>query len=326
MPKKKRKASAKKQKIAAPSPRELERMVHATGKSKPQTIDMTQLRVFGVVANSKKPNAVQFAHTLAEWLDGHTDKEVLTAPEASVEAVVRSADFIVAIGGDGTILNLARHMTERPVPVFGVNSGGLGFLTGAHPEEAILAIEEMLDCASVVVEPRLLLRARVWRDGKCQEPVFQALNDVVVNRESLTRFMEVEISIEEESYTHFLGDGVIVATPTGSTAYSMSAGGPVVFPTLNDIIVTAICPHASALRSIVVPGDQRVRIRVFCDRKADRALLSCDGQTHYPLEWGDVIECTRSPIQFPLVKSPYRKYFDVLREKFKIPFEKGRRK
>ncbi|GEM_PF-159620 len=310
------------------SPRapELERMITGTGMSQRiKTIPTASLRVFGIVANTQKPRAVQLAQQISAWLTERHDKEIILSPDASVDAVVHSADFIITIGGDGTILNIARHMLERPVPVFGINLGRLGFLTGALAKDARRALDEILKLPLIEVEPRLMLRARILRDGEYQAGVLQALNDAVINREGMTRYMKVEISVGEESFSHFFGDGVIISTPTGSTAYSVSAGGPVVLPTLDNIVVTPICPHASALRSIVLPAEEVVRVRVFSDKRSDRMLLSCDGENNVELEWGDIIECTRSPIHMPIVKSSRRKYFRVLHEKFKIPLERSKR-
>lgn len=305
-------------------PQELERML-ADATVRIKSIPTTDLRVFGIIANTQKPRAVQLAGQLASWLTERHGKEILCSPDATVDAVVNAADFIITIGGDGTILNVAKHMLERPVPVFGINMGRLGFLTGALAKEARKAIDEILKLPDVEVESRLMLRTRILRDGEYQGRVLQVLNDAVINREGLTRYMKVEISVGEESFSHFFGDGVIISTPTGSTAYSVSAGGPVVLPTLDNIVITPICPHASALRSIVLPANEIVRVRVFSDRRTDRMLLSCDGDNNVELEWGDIVECTRSPIHMPIVKSSRRKYFRVLHDKFKIPLERSKR-
>ncbi len=310
----------------SPHAPELERMMAGTvAVHRNKTIPTESLRVFGIVANTQKPRAAQLAGQISAWLTERHGKETILSPDATVEAVVHSSDFIITIGGDGTILNVAKHMLERPVPVFGINMGRLGFLTGALAKDTRRALDEILKLPLIEVEPRLMLRTRILRDGEYQGRVFQALNDAVINREGLTRYMKVEISVGEESFSHFFGDGVIISTPTGSTAYSVSAGGPVVIPTLDNIVITPICPHASALRSIVLPAEEVVRVRVFSDRRSDRMLLSCDGENNIELEWGDIVECTRSPIMLPIVKSSRRKYFRVLHEKFKIPLERSKR-
>lgn len=310
----------------AAEPRQIERMMTGAGAELGvKAIPTAGLKVIGIVANPNTPKAVRLAQEIATWVEKKACKDTIVSPGTTTESIVRSADFIVTVGGDGTLLSLAKHMMERAVPVFGINMGHLGFLTGARPDEAISALEETLRKPSLHVEQRLMLRARVQRRGEYLDNVFQALNDAVINREGLTRYVKVEINVGEETYSHFFGDGVIVATPTGSTAYSMSAGGPVLLPTLSDIIITAICPHASALRSMVVPGNEIVRVRVFTDQPTDRALLTTDGGDGFELEWGDVVECTRSPVLLPLVKSSRRTYFGVLREKFKIPLEGKKR-
>ena len=131
--------------------------------------------------------------------------------------------------------------------------------------------------------------------------------------------MTVQIDIGGERATRFSGDGVIVATPTGSTAYSLSAGGPIVHPFLDNLIVTPICPHASALRPLVVSGEQSIRIRITCDEAKEKALLTADGQADTPIDHRSVVEVTRSVNRFQLVKSSKRSYFGTLREKFKLP-------
>ena len=148
---------------------------------------------------------------------------------------------------------------------------------------------------------------------------FQALNDIVINREGLTRYMAVQIDIGGERATRFFGDGVIIATPTGSTAYSLSAGGPIVHPSLDTIIVTPICPHASALRPLVVSAEQSIRVRITCDDAREKALLTADGQADVTVDHRSVVEVTRSVNRFQLVKSSKRSYFATLREKFKLP-------
>jgi len=219
-------------------------------------------------------------------------------------------------------LHLAGKMIDRTVPVLGVNIGSLGFLTEVRAEELYDELK-LIFSGQFEVEERMLLSATVRWDpagGKSEpERRFQALNDIVINREGLTRYMAIQIDIGGEQATRFFGDGVIVATPTGSTAYSLSAGGPIVHPSLDTIIVTPICPHASALRPLVVSGEQSIRIRITCDEAKEKALLTADGQSDVAIDNHSVIEVTRSVNRFQLVKSSKRSYFATLREKFKLP-------
>ena len=209
-------------------------------------------------------------------------------------------------------------MRERSIPVLAVNLGSLGFLTDVKTEEMFDELQAyFLD--QIKVEERIMLACSVRNEKTRIERRFQALNDIVVSREGLTRLLKIRVEVSGEILTTFAGDGVIVATPTGSTAYSLSAGGAIVHPKLEALIVTPICPHALALRSMVVRADERITIRVECDREDERALLTADGQENVEVGEGTVIEATRSMIPFRLVKSSRRSYVETLRENFKFP-------
>lgn len=270
-----------------------------------------------VVINPGKPKAREIASELGEWLRKR-ELQVTEALPESLDEALADTDFIICLGGDGTILRLAGKMLNRSVPVLGVNVGSLGFLTEVRTEELYDELKSIF-LGHFDVEERMLLSASVRSNASAAEQRVQALNDIVVNREGLTRYMMVEIEIGGETATRFPGDGVIIATPTGSTAYSLSAGGPIVHPSLDNIIVTPICPHASALRPLVVSGDQMIRVRVTCDEEKEKALLSSDGQTDIPIDNDSTVEVTRSVNRFLLVKSSKRSYFGTLREKFKLP-------
>ncbi|OGW86047.1 MAG: hypothetical protein A3A81_06045 [Omnitrophica bacterium RIFCSPLOWO2_01_FULL_45_10b] len=273
----------------------------------------------GVLTNPTKANAQQVYHELREWI-AKRNIDVLDSAEIPLEKMLPEVDLFICLGGDGTMLHLAGKMIDRSVPVLGVNIGSLGFLTEVRVEELYDELK-LVFSGQFEVEERMLLTATVkWEGGKSEpERRFQALNDIVVNREGLTRYMAVQIDVGGERATRFFGDGVIVATPTGSTAYSLSAGGPIVHPSLNDLIVTPICPHASALRSLVLSGDQSIRIRITCDDVKEKALLTADGQMDVAVDNRSVIEVMRSDNRFLLVKSSKRSYFGTLREKFKLP-------
>jgi len=281
----------------------------------------TSIKYVGILTNPNKPNAEQVRKDLRDWLLKR-NLEVLDVVETPIEKTLSQADLFICLGGDGTILHLAGKMIDRAVPVVGVNIGSLGFLTEVRLEELYDELK-LIFSGQFEVEERMLLSASVrWNaDGGKSEPErrFQALNDIVVNREGLTRYMAIQVDIGGERATRFFGDGVIVATPTGSTAYSLSAGGPIVHPSLDNIIITPICPHASALRPLVVSGEQSIRIRITCDEAKEKALLTADGQSDVTIDNRSVIEVTRSVNRFQLVKSSKRSYYGTLREKFKLP-------
>jgi NAD+ kinase len=276
-----------------------------------------KIEQIAIVTNPSKPHAEEVGRELKEWL---LKRNMRVIDETQVELGVSpsDADLFICLGGDGTILRLAGKMVDRAVPVLGVNLGSLGFLTEVRREELYDELKTIF-MGEFEVEERMLLSASVQIKPGETEQRFQALNDIVINREGLTRYMMVDVEIGGEIVTRFPGDGVIIATPTGSTAYSLSAGGPIVHPWLDNIIVTPICPHASALRSLVVSGDQTVRIRATCNEPREKALFSSDGQTDVPIDNDSVVEVTRSINRFLLVKSSKRSYFGTLREKFKLP-------
>ena len=271
----------------------------------------------GIVANPKKPNAEKLLGDLRSWLDkrGAAVKDSLTS---SLEEVLRESDLVVSLGGDGTILRLANHMRERSLPVLAVNIGSLGFLTEVKAGEIFDELQTYF-LEKSRVEERLMLSCSIRSEKAKIDRRFQALNDIVISREGLTRLLRIRVEVGKETLTSFSGDGVIVATPTGSTAYSLSAGGAIVHPQLEAIVVTPICPHALALRSLVVRADERITIRICGDRDGERALVTSDGQENQEVDETAAVEITRAPVPFRLIKSSRRSYLETLRENFKLP-------
>ena len=272
-----------------------------------------------LTSGSVKPEVEACRKSLLEWL-GKRSVQVLDAGELGLDAVINEADLIICLGGDGTILRLAGKMVSRVVPVLGVNLGSLGFLTEVKVEEVFDELKTLFG-GQFEVENRLMLScgARKEKAGSVVRR-FQALNDVVINREGLTRYMMVDVKINSEPVTRFLGDGIIIATPTGSTAYSLSAGGPIVHPGLNEMIITPICPHAPAMRPMIVSADKKIEIKITCDAEKEKALLTADGQDNLEIDDHYIVEVGAAVNRFPLIKSSKRSYFSTLREKFKIPF------
>lgn len=274
-----------------------------------------------IFTNQTRPKADEIRTELCAWLVKR-DLEVLDSVEYPIETIADKVDLVICLGGDGTILRLVSKISSYSIPVLGVNVGSLGFITEVRVEELYDELKSILS-GHFDVEKRMLLSATVKNltsgTGQTSERRFQALNDIVISREGLTRYLHVEVEVNGEAATRFPGDGVIVATPTGSTAYSLSAGGPIVHPLLDNIVVTPICPHASALRPLVVAGDQTIKIRVTCNEEREKALLSSDGQIDIPIDNGTSIEIKKSDNRFLLVKSSKRSYFGMLREKFKLP-------
>ncbi len=216
------------------------------------------------------------------------------------------------MGGDGTILSAARHYGDRGVPLFGVNLGGLGFLTEISLDELYPSMTGHVLTGKFEVEERLMLTVSLFRQGReyWRENV---LNDAVINKGALARIAELTTWIDGEYLTVYRADGLIVATPTGSTAYNLSAGGPIVYPTLHHLILLPICSHTLSNRPIILPDT--VTVAVTLDEKVQDVYLTLDGQVGRELEPGDRVEIRRAPYHLKLVKSPYHSHFEILRTK-----------
>jgi len=286
------------------------------------------MKRIGIIAKQNKPEAVTITSRLIEWL-GSKGIEVFT--EEGVEAAIRRtqnrpflsgmkkeeipshAEMIIVLGGDGTLLSVARLIGDHDVPILGVNLGGLGFLTEITLDELYRVLERVIE-GDFVTDERVILKAGVVRRGE-RLAEFVVLNDAVINKGALARIIDIETTINGEYLTTFKSDGLILSTPTGSTAYNLSAGGPIVYPSLHCIIITPICPHTLTNRPIMVPDD--VEVRAILKSKQQEVLLTLDGQQGFILEYGDVVEVKKAEGKILLIKSPYRHYFEVLREKLK---------
>lgn len=271
----------------------------------------------GIVANSKKAGAEALLAKLREWLEKR-EIRVSDSLSSSIEQVIHEADLVVCLGGDGTMLRVADHMRDQSVPILGVNLGSLGFLTEVKETEIFEELNAFL-LGQYETEERLMLACSVYSPESKMERRFVALNDIVLSREGLTRLLRVEVCVSGDKLTRFAGDGLIIATPTGSTAYSLSAGGAIVHPKLEAIIITPICPHASSLRPMVVRGDEKITVKIHPSSAGERALLTADGQENFEIDDSYNVEITRSNTPVRLFKSSKRSYFATLRENFKFP-------
>lgn len=274
------------------------------------------MKSIGLVVNTRKASASALEERVVEFLRKR-DLKVLSSTRMPVEDVLRSCDLLVCLGGDGTLLYVAMRMLERPCPVLGVNLGSLGFLTDVKETEVFDELKAVLD-GKYRVEERLMLRAHVKpaRRSAGGERRFQALNDVVLSRENLARYLTIEVEASGEPLMRYSGDGVIVATPTGSTAYSLSAGGPLVYPSLDAFVTTPVCAHALLMRPTVLPASRKITVRFSSVRPSDQAALTADGQERVVLAQGDVVEITKSSIPFQLIRSSRRSFLETVREKF----------
>jgi NAD+ kinase len=278
-------------------------------------------RCVGIALKPKKPEAQPILAGLVAWLQGR-GCEVLLDEEAGRAcpdcggalpraAVVARADLVVVLGGDGTILSVARMAGPREVPILGVNLGGLGFLTEISLQELYPTLEAALAdrCA---VSRRLTLLVTVHRGAEVVA-THEALNDAVVTKTVPSRIVELSAYVNGEYVTTYRADGVIVCTPTGSTAYGLSAGGPIVYPSLPALVMVPICPHTLTNRPLVLPDSACIEVRQ--GPTGDDVHLTVDGQVDVGLRHGDVVAIRRSPHTVTLVKSPALNYFEVLRAK-----------
>jgi NAD+ kinase len=227
--------------------------------------------------------------------------------------VAATADLVIVLGGDGTLLSVARLIGSREVPILGVNLGGLGFLTEITLDELFPTLEAVLR-DQYSLSRRLTLTVRVLRGGELVAG-FEALNDAVINKTALSRIVDLETHVNGEYVATFRADGLILSTPTGSTAYCLAAGGPIIYPTLPALVIIPICPHTLTNRPLVVPDSAVVEI--IQGSEGEDVHLTVDGQVGVDLRYRDVVAVQRSTRSIALVKSPKLNYFDLLRTKLK---------
>lgn len=274
----------------------------------------------GIVCNQTKRDCRQTALAVSEWLSqrGVAVKLPLLPVDGQTECPEPEAGFfsdtdgILVLGGDGTLLRAARRLAGLNVPLLGVNLGRMGFLTELERSDLYEGLEKFLR-GEYAIEERMMLESVLWRGGEAVERSL-ALNDVVVHRGPFARIIALEAHIDGHYFTTYEGDGVIISTPTGSTAYSLSAGGPLVAPDVPVILITPICPHSFYSRPLVISNGKRIKIVLH--PRFDEVMLTIDGQYGVRLEAGDKIEVCRSSQVTRLVKLKGRHFFEVLREKF----------
>jgi len=236
-------------------------------------------------------------------------------PEAghTLKDIGKTADLVIVLGGDGTILRVARELEGSTAPLLGVNLGNLGFLTSVRSDKLTSAVREVLR-GEYQVSERQTLQTTLLRGGK-RKDAHRALNDVVVSRGAFSRIVRLRLSVDGELLTEYVCDGMIFATATGSTAYSLSAGGPIMVPTARALIITPICPHALSNRSVIAGENSVVRCQVI--GAAGELLLTVDGQVQLRMEVGDEVEVRQSSHTIQLVTPKNHSYFEVLRKKLK---------
>jgi NAD+ kinase len=271
----------------------------------------------GIVVKPGHDDARATASEILKWLHDRKIKSVgqpISAGEIhSANPLTLDADLIVVLGGDGTMISTARIVGDTNVLVLGVNYGSLGYLTDFRIEEMFPALEAII-AGQYEVDRREMLDIEHWRDDG-QVAAGRVLNDVVINKSALARIIKIHARLNGLFVNTFRADGLIVATPTGSTAYNLSAGGPIIYPSMNAVVITPICPFTLTNRPIVVPDD--AEIELVLDNENEGVVLSLDGQTGYAMEAHDRVVIRKSQTTFNLVQPANRNYFDVLRDKLK---------
>ena len=226
----------------------------------------------------------------------------------------RNADLVVVLGGDGTLIHAAGLLEGRPAPILGVNMGSLGFMTEVPQAELYAALEQVLSGQAQVSE-RMKLRVHLHKGGRSERALdSEVLNDVVIAKSALSRMAELDTRCSGEKVTTYKADGVIVATPTGSTAYSLAANGPIMYPTMRGVIIAPICPHTLTQRPLVVPDDENIEIVLTNDTEV---YLTLDGQKGQPLQKGDRVQVKQSYNRVLLVRNPKLDFFGILRAKLR---------
>lgn len=279
-------------------------------------------QLIGIISKPKQPELAHMFGRLAEWLKVHkfqmvVDKE--TAEQvpgfevvARQEMAVRKPGFVIVLGGDGTLLSAARAVAKAGIPILGVNLGSLGFLTEVALSEMYPSLEGIYEnrCGT---ERRSMLHCRLQRGNECCAE-YEALNDVVTGKSAIARTADFDLSVNGTFVSNYKADGLIVATPTGSTAYSLASGGPILSPATRAFVITPVSPHALTHRPLVLPDDASIEIFI---KGKEETYLTVDGQVGTPLVEGDRVLCSKSKYEMLLYRLGTKTFFDVLRQKLK---------
>lgn len=280
-------------------------------------------KTIGIISRPRRSNLAEVVPALLRWLEKRGINAVYDAETASClqpdgpgktrHKIAEEADLFLVLGGDGTLLAASREAAARGIPILPINMGSLGFLTSFTVEELYPALESALYGAYAVDERVLLLVERFNRNQVLTQQ--RVLNEAVVHKGTLARMIELELHIDGGFVCRYRADGLIAATPTGSTAYSMSAGGPIVHPSVESILITPICPHTLSDRPVVVRDTSKIELRLA--ETSESVFLTLDGQTGLPMQAGDRIRITRAQERLKLIHPPNKSYFEILRNKLK---------
>jgi NAD+ kinase len=283
----------------------------------------------GLVAKTGLHAAAGALAELARWLEARGVQPVFETRTAAIaglpsgsttvdrDRLPKECDLIVVLGGDGTLIGMADRIANAgvDVPILGVNFGSLGFLTEVTRPELYGSLESAL-AGAAQIEERMMLRSRTWRDGAVFTDSI-ALNDVVITKGALSRIIDLSVDVGDHPVMRVRADGLIVASPTGSTAYNLAAGGPILHPEVDAVLLTPIAPHMLTNRPIVIPASSEIRVQPMMNGANEEVYVTIDGQSGHKLQSSDVIHITRAERNLRLVRASTRTYFDVLRQKLK---------
>ena len=289
---------------------------------------MSTIKRLGLVLKPHQPQALKTLCELAVWL-GQRGIELVGGPEIERERIehetgcsvaeveedklAHHVDLVLVLGGDGTMIATARLLGDEEVPVLGVNYGGLGFLTEFRIEELYSGLEYALE-GNYRLDKRVMLDVELHRGAQLVAHN-RVLNDVVINKSALARIIEIDAYLNQQFVSSFRADGLIVSTPTGSTAYNLSAGGPIIFPSMNAVVITPICPFTLSNRPLVAPDSATIELLMKSDQ--EDITLTLDGQVGVPLTLDDRVVIRKGRTTFNLIQPSNRNYFDVLRDKLR---------
>jgi NAD+ kinase len=297
-------------------------------KHRTQSVTSSSIKRIGIVVKPHQQDALKTVCEVVSWL-GERGISVIGPPGLEAERIehetgcavevvdpddlAAKVDLMLVLGGDGTMIGTSRMVRDTEVPVLGVNYGGLGYLAEFRVEELYAALAAILE-GNYVIEKRVMLAVELRR-GEVQVSRNRVLNDIVINKSALARIVEIEAYLNQQFVNSFRADGLIVSTPTGSTAYNLSAGGPVIYPSMNAVVITPICPFTLSNRPIVVPDESLIELRLKTPN--EDVALTLDGQVGFPLKPEDRVLIRKSKATFNLVQPMNRNYFEVLRDKLR---------
>ena len=285
-----------------------------------KTTDGEKAKKIGVFCKPKAPSATDILGRLIPWLRKQNYHIFLDTGTAAIinetssyekREISQQADLLIVLGGDGTLLSVAQAAHPYNIPILAVNLGSLGFLAEISIDELYPTLENIL-AGKFEIENRMLLNACIWRNGEKVED-HNVLNDVVINKGAVARVINLQVLVNGQYMTSYRADGLIIATPTGSTAYSLSAGGPIIHPSMHTLVLSPICPFTLTNRSILIPDQSIIQVKLAAEY--DDVRVTLDGQEGYDMRAGDILEIKKTKTPLQLIRGPNKNYYQILRDK-----------